>query len=79
MNWLHIVVYMLNAKEANTNLTYTEMSGMSVHVIMLCQELLRHKRAALIMGGRADLYNFGVEWANMVQKKTFSSAVPKAS
>ena len=73
MNWLHIVVYMLNAKEANTNLTYTEMSGMSVHVIMLCQELLRHKRAALIMGGRADLWNFGEEWDNMVQKNILIS------
>ena len=57
-----------NAKEANRHLTYTEMSGMSVHVIMLCQELLRHKRAALITGGRADLWELGDEWGNIVQK-----------
>ena len=73
-----IVVCMFSAKEANSQLTYTKMSGVSVHVIMLCQELLRHKRAALSMGGRADFWNFGDEWDNMVQK-TFSLAVLKAS
>ena len=67
-----IVVCMFNAKEAITNLTYTEMSGMSVHVVMLCQELLRHRRAALIMVGRAELWNLGDEWDKMAQDKTFS-------
>ena len=53
-----IVVCMINAKEGQKALTYTEMSGVGVHVVELCRKLLRHKSAAIILGGSADLWGF---------------------
>ena len=53
-----IVVCMINAKEGQQQLAFTEMSGIGVHVIELCRKLLRHKRGGIILGGSADLWSF---------------------
>ena len=63
-----IVVCMINAKEGQQLLTFSEMSGIGVHVIELCRKLLRHKRGGIILGGSADLWSFDPAWDVMVKK-----------
>ena len=70
-----IVVCMFNAKPSQQQLGYDEMSGMSSFVIELCNQLGRHKCAALIMGGSASLWRFSEEWDRMVQKNVAISRV----
>ena len=50
-----IVVCNLNAKQNQTVLTFEEMNGIGIHVYNLCRQCLRHKRAALIIGGRIPM------------------------
>ena len=63
-----IVVCNLNAKQSQTVLTFEEMNGIGIHVYNLCRQCLRHKRAALIIGGSASLWGFDPKWDNMVKK-----------
>ena len=44
------------------------MNGIGIHVYNLCRQRLRHKRAALIIGGSATLWGFDPKWDNMVKK-----------
>jgi hypothetical protein len=70
-----ILVCMFNAVNNQRQLDYAEASGMSSLVIELCALLNRHKRAAIIMGGSAALWQFSEEWDSMVQKNVALSRV----
>ena len=70
-----IVVCMFNARANQRQLDCSEMSGMSSLVITLCALLGKHKRAAIIMGGSAALWQFSEEWDSMVQKNVAISRV----
>ncbi len=70
-----IVVCMFNARANQRQLDCSEMSGMSSLVITLCALLGKHKRAAIIMGGSAALWQFSEEWDAMVQKNVAISRV----
>ncbi len=63
-----VVVCMLNAKQDQQQLSFEEMSGIGVHLIELCRQLQRHKRAAIFLGGKARLWRFDEAWGNMVTK-----------
>ena len=63
-----IVVCMLNAPSGMRQLNDAEMSGMGAEMVGLCQRLLGHKRAAVIIGGNAELWSFSDLWDPMVQK-----------
>ena len=63
-----IVVCMLNAPPNQAMLTFEEMNGIGSHINDLCAQLLRHKRAAIIIGGSADLWRFPPQWDQMVAK-----------
>ncbi len=66
---------MFNARANQRQLDCSEMSGMGSLVITLCALLGRHKRAAIIMGGSAALWQFSEEWDSMVQKNVALSRV----
>ena len=63
-----IVVCMLNAPPNQHMLTHAEMMNIGPHVNALCQELERHKRPAIIVGGSAELWKFPLEWNHLVNK-----------
>ena len=49
---------MISGKEGQQQLSLAEMSGLGAHVIELCRKLLKHKRAAIVIGGSAALWGF---------------------
>ena len=57
-----LVVCNLNAKQGQFMLSFEEMNGIGLHVFDLCRQCLRHKRAALIIGGSAALWNYDARW-----------------
>ena len=63
-----IVVCMLNAPNGARQFNLGEMSGTGEEMVTLCQRLLGHKRAAVIVGGDADLWSFDDTWNPMVKK-----------
>ena len=63
-----IVVCMLSAPPNHKMLTFAEMADIGSHVNALCAELSRHRRAAIIIGGAADVWKFPSEWDHMVAK-----------
>ena len=63
-----VVVCMLNAKQGQQQLPFEEMSGIGVHLIELCRQLQRHKRAAIFLGGKARLWRFDEACGIMVTK-----------
>ena len=63
-----IVVCMLNAPPNREMLSFEEMNGIGIHINALCAQLQKHKRAAIIIGGAADLWRFPPQWDQMVEK-----------
>jgi hypothetical protein len=70
-----VVVCMFNARLNQRQLDYSEVSGLGALVITLCALLGKHKRAAIIMGGSAALWQFSEDWDSMVQKNVALSRV----
>ncbi len=62
-----ILVCMPNARQGQQAFDFKEMSGIGVHIIELCRQLLTHKRAAVILGGDAELWGFDEDWNAMVK------------
>ena len=63
-----IVVCMLNAPPNQWMLSHAEQMNIGPHVNALCQELERHRRPAIIIGGSAELWEFPLEWNHLVGK-----------
>ena len=63
-----IVVCNLNAKQGQFMLSFEEMNGIGLQIFDLCRQCLRHKRAALIIGGSAAHWGFDPRWDAMVRK-----------
>ena len=66
-----ICVCMLNAPNGARQLISAGRSGMGAHVVELCQRLLLHKRAAIMLGGCAELCGFNDHWDPMVKTRIY--------